>query len=187
MQNPKIILLFSGKRKSGKDFICEQIKNILKEECEIVRISGPLKKLYAKNHQLDFKELMGDGPYKEKYRIDMINWSDEVRSEDPGYFCRAACKDAKITPVWIVSDIRRKTDINWFKENFKNLCVLRIYAETDVRIARGYKYTEGIDNVVSECDLDDFEHWDLQLSNNNSDESKKAVEQIIAITSERIK
>lgn len=35
---------------------------------------------------------MSDGPYKEQHRLDMINWSDSVRAEDPGYFCRAACK-----------------------------------------------------------------------------------------------
>ncbi|KAJ8941064.1 hypothetical protein NQ318_006838 [Aromia moschata] len=77
---PKIIFLFSGKRKSGKDYICEKIKTLLGEEkCSILRISGPLKGLYAENHNLNLTELMSDGPYKENYRRDMINWSDRIR------------------------------------------------------------------------------------------------------------
>lgn len=38
---------------------------------------------------------MSDGPYKEKYRLDMINWSDKVREEDPGHFCKIACENGK--------------------------------------------------------------------------------------------
>lgn len=39
---------------------------------------------------LNLKELLSDGPYKEKYRKDMITWSDEVRKQDYGYFCKVA-------------------------------------------------------------------------------------------------
>jgi phosphomevalonate kinase len=65
------------------------------ERCTIVRISGPLKRLYAQNHKLDFQELLSDGPYKEIYRVDMINWSDKIREKDPGYFCKAASEMAE--------------------------------------------------------------------------------------------
>lgn len=44
---------------------------------------------------LDFKELLSDGPYKEKYRKDMITWSDEVRARKYGYFCEAAMEKGK--------------------------------------------------------------------------------------------
>lgn len=65
------------------------------DKCTILRISGPLKQLYADNHNLQWEELMSDGPYKEQHRLDMINWSDSVRAENPGYFCQAACKAGK--------------------------------------------------------------------------------------------
>ncbi|KAG5876201.1 hypothetical protein JTB14_001944 [Gonioctena quinquepunctata] len=135
MEEPKIILLVSGKRKSGKDFICEKLKSIIgKERCEIIRISGPLKKLYAQQHNLNLQELMGVGPYKEKYRLKMINWSDEVRAKNPGYFCEAACREASVKPVWIVSDVRRKTDISWFRGVYtEKVKTVRILADTDVR------------------------------------------------------
>lgn len=67
----------------------------LEEKCTLLRISGPLKSLYAKKHGLELKELMSDGPYKEKFRMDMIIWSDKVRKGQPGYFCKAACDASK--------------------------------------------------------------------------------------------
>lgn len=60
------------------------------ESTEIIRISEPIKSHWAKENGLDLKQLLSDGPYKEKYRKEMIVWSDNVRSTDPGYFCRAA-------------------------------------------------------------------------------------------------
>lgn len=72
------------------------IFRITKEKCEIVRISEPIKGNYARTHNLDLSQLMGDGPYKEKYRLDMIKWSEEVRNNDYGYFCKAACENGNI-------------------------------------------------------------------------------------------
>ena len=45
---------------------------------------------------MDLKELLSDGPLKEKYRKDMITWSDEVRAKDYGYFCRVAMEKGKL-------------------------------------------------------------------------------------------
>ncbi|CAG9771321.1 unnamed protein product [Ceutorhynchus assimilis] len=175
-----LILLFTGKRKSGKDFICEKLKATLGDaNCCIIRISGPLKRTYAENHQLDLADLMSDGPYKEQYRLDMINWSDEIRQSDPGYFCRAACEGAPNKRIWIVSDVRRKSDIKWFKENYNNIRTIRILADLSVREARGWKFTKGVDDVASECDLDDFNCWDIELMNNNNLDCENIVRTIL--------
>lgn len=58
--------------------------------CEIIRISEPIKSEWAKKLNLDLQMLLSDGPYKEKYRKDMIDWSDEIRAKDYGFFCRKA-------------------------------------------------------------------------------------------------
>ncbi|KAJ8918913.1 hypothetical protein NQ315_016815 [Exocentrus adspersus] len=182
MGDPQLVLLFSGKRKSGKDYICEKIKSILVDKCTIVRISAPLKSCYAQTHALDLKELMSDGPYKEKYRLDMINWSDEVRKKDPGYFCKAACDNAALKPVWIVSDIRRKTDIEWFRETYGNkIKTIRITAEMKTRESRGWIFQSGVDDVASECDLDDWQQWDLEIENNDEQQCGKAVVEILKL------
>lgn len=47
--------------------------------------------------------------------------------------------------VWIVSDVRRKTDIQWFTENFGDICkTIRINCPEEVRQKRGWVYTLGI-------------------------------------------
>ena len=43
------------------------------------KYAGPLKHCYAKEHNLNFEELMSDGAYKEQYRSDMVTWSEELR------------------------------------------------------------------------------------------------------------
>ena len=76
---PSLILLFSGKRKSGKDFVTEKLHSALSDASRIIRLSGPLKKCYADTHGLDYDMLLSAGEYKEKYRLDMIKWSEEIR------------------------------------------------------------------------------------------------------------
>ena len=81
-ENPRLILLFSGKRKSGKDFITDllQVSLCLKEVVlrriyfqdqlgsgsVILRLSGPLKECYAKEHGLDFEKMLSASDYKER-------------------------------------------------------------------------------------------------------------------------
>lgn len=181
METPKIILLFSGKRKSGKDYFGEKINSLLgNKRCSILRLSEPLKRIFAKNHNLDLKELLSDGPYKEIHRYNMIKWGEEVRSKDPGFFCKAACDNAPIVPVWIVCDIRRKTDIYWFIENYGSLIkTVRISADIEVRQRRGFKFTSGVDDAESECDLDDLQNWDIQVTNNNLEDSENSLQTIM--------
>lgn len=47
-------------------------------------------------------------------------------------------------PIWIISDTRRKTDIQWFMENFKNICkIIRIESDDSIRNKRGWMFTPG--------------------------------------------
>ncbi|CAL7939303.1 unnamed protein product [Xylocopa violacea] len=168
---PRVILLFSGKRKSGKDYIT----NILQERIGfengiVIRLSGPIKSHWSKSVGLDIDQLMGNGEYKENYRLEMAKWGESIRRQDHGYFCRAAIDmyNAYSKSVWIVSDVRRKTDIQWFVENFGDICkTIRIESDDSVRNKRGWVYVPGIDDAETECDLDDVETWDLKVTNNN--------------------
>lgn len=70
-------------------------------------------------------------------------------------------------PIIIVSDIRRRTDVDYFKANH-NIKTIRIEAGTKVREQRGWQFEDGVDNVQSECDLDNFEDWDFQINNDGT-------------------
>jgi len=56
----------------------------------IIRLSGPIKTHWAKSLDLNIDQLLGNGEYKEKYRLEMAKWGEDMRKEDYGYFCRAA-------------------------------------------------------------------------------------------------
>lgn len=182
-RHPKVVYVFSGKRKCGKDYITDAIhERIGSEKCVIIRLSGPIKKHWAQTKSLQLDELLSDGEMKEQHRKAMIEWSENVRSNDHGYFCRMAIDmyDQNYSKkIWIVSDARRKTDIEWFKSNFDNLKLIRITADECTRKERGWNFIHGVDNAASECDLDDYLEWDWIVENNKFNDCDEFINEIV--------
>merc|ERR1711935_381459 len=132
---PRLVVAFSGKRKSGKDFVTEKVCALLNEglptdfgletagtspNATIGRLSAPLKAAFAQEHGLDFQELLSDGSYKEQYRAQMITWGEEQRIKSSGYFAELVLQDVcscaeKRPAVLIISDARRQSDMEWFR------------------------------------------------------------------------
>ena len=53
-----MVVLFSGKRKSGKDYVTDRLLASIEKRgvaCEIGRLSAPLKAAYAQENGLDYK------------------------------------------------------------------------------------------------------------------------------------
>jgi hypothetical protein len=77
LEEPNIIFLFSGKRKSGKDYTCSKLVEYLNNHMNIfniilITLASPIKEEYAAKHGLDYEKLLDSSDYKEKYRSDMI-------------------------------------------------------------------------------------------------------------------
>ncbi|KAF7460649.1 phosphomevalonate kinase [Marmota monax] len=168
---PRLVLLFSGKRKSGKDFVTEALQSRLGADiCAILRLSGPLKEQYAQEHGLDFQRLLDASTYKEAYRRDMIRWGEEKRRADPGFFCRKIVEGVS-QPIWLVSDTRRVSDIQWFREAYgAAMQTVRVFASEQSRQQRGWVFTPGVDDAESECDLDDFGDFDWVIENHGDEQ-----------------
>ncbi|XP_065130394.2 phosphomevalonate kinase [Paramisgurnus dabryanus] len=179
---PRIVLLFSGKRKSGKDYVTDLMqKRLTSEMCCIIRLSGPLKQQYAQDHNLSYKELLGSGQYKEKYRADMIQWGEMKRQKDSGFFCRLAIKNA-IQPIWIISDCRRLSDVHWFLKEFPDKCIcVRVEASEKTRSQRGWSFTAGIDDAESECGLDEGVKFDWIIQNDEDDVLEKQLQGLLSL------
>ncbi|XP_011500720.1 PREDICTED: phosphomevalonate kinase isoform X1 [Ceratosolen solmsi marchali] len=168
----KKILIFSGKRKSGKDFITDELyKRLGGDKSVIIKLSGPIKTHWAKSKNLNTTKLFSDGEYKEQYRLEMAKWGEKIRNENYGYFCRAAIEMYNTNKsIWIISDARRKTDLKWFKETYGEKCkIIRIECSEEIRKSRGWIFCKGIDDCETECDLDDVNNWDLKVNNDNED------------------
>ncbi|KAG3281698.1 phosphomevalonate kinase isoform X1 [Ictidomys tridecemlineatus] len=168
---PRLVLLFSGKRKSGKDFVTEALQSRLGADiCAILRLSGPLKEQYAQEHSLDFQRLLDASTYKEAYRSDMIRWGEEKRRADPGFFCRKIVEGVS-QPIWLVSDTRRVSDIQWFREAYgAAMQTVRVFASEQSRQQRGWVFTPGVDDAESECGLDDFGDFDWVIENHGDEQ-----------------
>uniref|UniRef100_A0A8C7UZ78 Phosphomevalonate kinase n=1 Tax=Oncorhynchus mykiss TaxID=8022 RepID=A0A8C7UZ78_ONCMY len=178
---PKLILLFSGKRKSGKYYV-----TLGPGVCCILRLSGPLKQQYA---QVGISVQLS-GEYEEKYRADMIQWGEKQREKDPGFFCRVAIKAAQ-QPIWIVSDTRHLSDLQWFWRNYpsQSRCV-RVEASEETRRERDWEFTTGaIPTPISECGLDqgvDFD-WIIKNEGDGSQLEEQLATGLLSIAKEKVK
>lgn len=75
----------------------------------------------------------------------MIKWGEEKRLKDPYFFCSKTMEGADVSkPVWIVSDVRRMSDVQFFKEHYPKVTkFVRIYASKSTREQRGFSFTPG--------------------------------------------
>lgn len=179
--NLKLVIILSGKRKSGKDHISILITNYIGYErmrhLAILRIAGPIKKEFARNNKLDFTRLLDSTDYKENFRLAMVEWSERYREKE-GWNCflKQTIKEqkAKDKLVWILNDARRPCDLEYFETDpaFANTKVikLRIEASEEARMSRGWKFVEGIDDQDTECGLDFYEEWTHVIENDFNDQ-----------------
>ena len=116
---------------------------------------------------LDLARLLDSSEYKEQYRGEMIKWGENRRIQDVGYFCWRATEGAS-KPIWVISDARRPTDMEYFCNQFHCVTV-RVTAREDVRKSRGWVFTSGVDDAPSECALDAFS-CDVVIENNGNEE-----------------
>lgn len=56
-------------------------------------------------------------------------------------------------------------------------------ANEDIRKSRGWKFQIGVDDVQSECDLDDVTEWDLSVENDGSQDAEDILQQILTLIS----
>ena len=161
----QLAIVFAGKRKSGKDYCSDRLLALIGDEvAEIGRLSGPLKKAYAEEHDLDYAELLTASSYKEQHRARMITWGEERRNADAGFFARKVLRAAS-KPILIISDARRPGDVAFFQENVPRVITVRVEASQETRKARGWVFSTGVDDAESECGLDAYEPWDVVLKN----------------------
>ena len=100
---------------------------------------------FFKEHNLDFEKLLDATEYKEKYRADMIAWGEERRKKDPSFFCQLATSDGLNKKVWVISDARRRTDVDYFRQRYCNATItLRVECDNVTREQRGFNFTKGI-------------------------------------------
>lgn len=73
----------------------------------------------------------------------------------------------------IVSDVRRRSDIAYFRRlsaaTGVRLVLVRVQVADAIRVRRGWTFERGVDDVASECDLDAFDEWDVVAANEGAE------------------
>uniref|UniRef100_A0A1X7TIH1 Phosphomevalonate kinase n=1 Tax=Amphimedon queenslandica TaxID=400682 RepID=A0A1X7TIH1_AMPQE len=101
----------------------------------------------------------------------MIQWGERNRESDPGYFCRLATEEQD-KPVWLVSDCRRPSDVEYFKSHYSTGHApfpAHPSSSDEVRRSRGWDWVGGVDDGPSECALDEVS-CDYHVINNGIEE-----------------
>ncbi|XP_029820016.1 phosphomevalonate kinase [Manacus vitellinus] len=157
-----------------EEYMLQHYRGLGPDVCTILRLSGPLKEQYAKEHGLNFQRLLDASAYKETFRQDMIHWGEEKRRADPGFFCRAAVEGA-VHPVWVVSDTRRLSDVEWFRDVYGDVVqTVRVVATEETRKRRNWVFVTalllpGVDDAESECGLDQGVAFDWVITNDGDE------------------
>ena len=87
-----------------------------------------------------------------------------------------------LSSIWIVGDIRRHSDIEFFQTYFSDrLLLVRIEASLETREQRGWVFTPNIDDAESECQLDQNVHWSFIFVNNDPNEFDKQMTNLIQL------
>lgn len=81
--------------------------------------------------------MLSDSEYKEQYRLDMIKWSDEMRDQDYGCFCREACQNGISKSLLFYFDFRMN-NLNIFEDFicalnwYKTICIHYLFHEITI-------------------------------------------------------
>nr|QFU80954.1 MevPK [Eotetranychus kankitus] len=172
---PSLIIILSGKRKTGKDFVTELIEKRYQHKLAVIHISKPIKQKYSELHGAAFDELMKASKYKEQFRLDMVKWSENEKStrNDEAYFLKLAIDMEKADQhaIWLIADARRPADLAYFDDqqfSESKVIKIRIQATEETRKSRGWIFTENIDDATTECGLDCYTNWDYIFDNDGT-------------------
>ena len=178
-----IIVLVSGKRCSGKDFICDiAVNNFQANGISSKKISHSsfVKQLYCEKTGVNLQRLLSDRSFKEKHRNKMIEMAQKLQQKDPHVLSHYIRKDIKnynynynndnhgLLQLVLISDFRRKFEQTFFEKYYCNVLTLRINASESTRKNRGWNYDEVKDTRYTECELDDKMDWNFVFDNNDN-------------------
>jgi len=167
-----LFVLISGKRLSGKDTLANAIASYMDNSlvthlADAIRVE--VMHLYP-TVITNITQLMDNSdPIKLKYRPELIRIGQERRAEDVDYWCKRTL-EAGIesgAEVVLVPDVRFPNELTYFRDKMEiNTYAIRINATPEARASRGYVFTPGVDDDVSEISLDlplDHTDWDALL------------------------
>ncbi|XP_066910277.1 uncharacterized protein [Clytia hemisphaerica] len=162
VKQPKALVLISGKRASGKDYIANKI-NVALQQANLnvhrAALGNINKELYAESVGIDVNRLLTDRAFKERHRIAMIQHHANKNEEDPEWCVKEVMSKAETSDILLLSDLRTLENLAWFQKQGIPTALIRINASDEARRKRGWEACDVKDNLKTEVDLDEFTGW----------------------------
>lgn len=169
----KNVLLISGKRTCGKDTCTEIAKQYFESKrlkVSVVSFARILKELFCRDTGYDLDRMLNDYRYKEDHRYELTSYFIKMRKEKGvDFFCNHLMAHIEQTGynLYIVSDLRLKSDFEAFKKSPYNKFIIRVNSTDESKKKRGWVAKE-CDNDFTEIDLDDCTEFNKIFNNDSS-------------------
>eukprot|EP00760_Papus_ankaliazontas_P011904 PhM_4_TR15106/c0_g3_i1/m.63465/K13273/PMVK; phosphomevalonate kinase len=175
-----VVVLFSGKKCSGKDYIADQLVSLVESDERLVAELGhatllhfadPVKRQYCNDNNVDFAKLTSrdraSRDFKEMHRMALAEyWAAHKFS--------VAWVVSRLVETWqpqqqgiaVVADWRHPAELKALRLHCQNVETLtvRVHASDDTRRSRGWVPCPGRDTHYTEVGLDDYD-FDVKFTN----------------------
>jgi len=169
------IVLVSGKRAAGKDYLTDLLHSTLLSTMPPLRvtrcaISDLNKAAYAKEAGVELERLRNDREFKESHRLAMIEYHKQRNQQDPEWCLSQVMAKAidEEADVLLVSDLRTHEDLVYFQRQAPQLVILRVDACDEARRVRGWSPDARKDTLHTETDLDTYQGWSACVDNSDN-------------------
>ncbi|MFO0662154.1 MAG: hypothetical protein U0165_20320 [Polyangiaceae bacterium] len=170
----KLVLAISGKRFSGKDTLAAAIEKQAARRGLALRrraFADACKQAFCRSLevrgvQLDPTLLSTDRNTKEAWRPELTRFTEEQLAVDPQVFARQILDEDHAETV-LISDLRLRTEIECLISESQPIFV-RLTRSDASRAASGWVFTPGVDTHRTETELDTWNGWDEQVTNDGT-------------------
>lgn len=176
-----LVLLVSGKRRSGKSEFFKQIKNLVDDSVHVVEMAfaHQLKYMLAERKNMskeDLNKLLYDDEFKEKHRQDLLDLGKEQRAIDKDIFVKGVLKNLYHSSfneriLYVITDCRLRNEfdltVKHCMENGFDIITVRINATDEARKLHKWVPDPIKDSDISEVNLDD-QQFNYTIENNGT-------------------
>ncbi len=161
------VLLLSGKRGAGKDYLAEALHGVLGERVRLIRIGAVTKAMYADRAGVSLERLLRDRAFKEQHRAGLTALYDELRRKNEGFELERVTADfggdlarppsgGTCRPSLVcVVDLRMRYELDFFRDRVPSgrLIHVRIACGPSARARRGVEGHGSASGHATETDL----------------------------------
>ena len=178
----KKIIMLSGKARSGKDTTSLMLNEMFEEKG--LKVMNLQFSSYIKEYAKKITNWDGSDETKPRQLLQELGTEIIRKQIDELFFVKRIIGDIKVYSYYYdiitISDCRAKVEIDIPKQEFDNICAVRI---TRPNFDNGL--TDEQKKHFTEVDLDDYDKFDYEIVNDGSlDDLKKKVEKFIGDISE---